>query len=202
MYAKVDVNEENWPKEHEREGQKHDSKKRILNPPWVSEALRDAPIGVVLRGFDGLFEDGLGEHVQQTAEGQPKYYPNRDVAAPEIYIGPDEVHDEVHDDAQVRELEGKPHVGPARQQLKLVAEPFGKVQYRQVDVRHFPERWRSWVGAVGSASTPSRPWCPRRPLDTGRHLPFGSRECQDRRTTPGSTLFEIPEFTCGLSRPC
>ena len=70
MYAKVDVNKKNRIAERNGESQKRDTKERIPNSSRIPEALRDAPIGVVLICLDGHFEDCLGQHIQQAAAEQ------------------------------------------------------------------------------------------------------------------------------------
>jgi hypothetical protein len=82
----------------------------------------------------GTFEDCLGQHRQQAAAEYSNENPRRDVADPEIHTRPDEVDN----DAQIGELDGKPHVRPARQQLKLTTGPFGQIQNDRIDISHLP----------------------------------------------------------------
>ena len=123
MNAKVDVHQTNWIEQHEGESQKRDTQAHFPNSSRIPEAFRDAPIGVVLVGFDGHLENRLSQQIQQATAEERKGYSCRDVAAPEIRTRPYEVHD----DAEIRELDSKPHVRPACQQLNLVTEPFGQV---------------------------------------------------------------------------
>ena len=70
MHVKIDVDKDNGIEEHQGKRQKRDTQGRILNASRIPEAVRDAPIGVVLIGLDGHFEDGLGQHIQQAAAEQ------------------------------------------------------------------------------------------------------------------------------------
>src|SRR5262245_6676367 len=49
-----------------------------------------------------------------------------------MHSGPDKEHD----DAEVRQLEGQPDVGPASEHLKPSAQPLGHVQQGGIDVKH------------------------------------------------------------------
>jgi hypothetical protein len=83
--------------------------------------------------LDGILEDRLRERVQHAAAEHGHHDPQHDVATlPDIQTGPREVHD----DAEVGELEGQPHVGPSRQPLKRLAGPFGQVEDDRIDVDH------------------------------------------------------------------
>jgi hypothetical protein len=137
--VKVDVHEQHWSKEQNGKRQEYDTKQRVLNSPWISVAFRHTSIGVVFVRFNRFLEDCLRQEVQQSTAEQPQNNPRHHVSPAKIHIGPHEIHDEVDDDAQVRELERQPHVRPACQDLKLVTQPFDEVEEAQVEVRHLSE---------------------------------------------------------------
>jgi hypothetical protein len=117
------VNEKYWIEQYEGEGEKGNTQARISNSSRIPEPIRDAPIGIDLVCFDRHLEDCLSQYIQQAAAEEPECYSCRDVAAPEIHTRPYEVHDDV----QIRELDSKPHIRSACQQLKPTTEPFGQV---------------------------------------------------------------------------
>jgi hypothetical protein len=123
VHAKKYGNEKDWIEQHEAQSQKRNAQTRIPDASRIPEAPRDAPERLVLVRLDRHFEDCLRQHVQQAAAEQPECQSYRDVLAPENHPRPYEVHD----DAEIRELDGKPHVRPACQPLKLTTEPFSQV---------------------------------------------------------------------------
>jgi hypothetical protein len=74
----------------------------------------------------------LAQHVEQAAAEQRHQQPRPRIGDGEIHAGPHEVDD----DAQVRQLDGEPHVGPAGQQLKPAARLLNQVENDVVDVGH------------------------------------------------------------------
>ena len=125
MQAKVNIDKENWIAEEEGEREEGNTQQHVANSPRIAEALGDSPIGGHFICLDRLFEDGLGQHIQESAAEKRHEQPRCDLAAAQG------IHDcphEVHDDADVRQLNSQPNVRPAGQSLKLPAGSFDEIQ--------------------------------------------------------------------------
>ena len=129
----VKVEKDRRVREQDGERQKRDPQQRVAHPPRVPESFGDAVIGAVFIRFDRDLENRLGERVQEPSAEYGERDSHLDVADPEEQRRPHEIHD----DAQVGELNRKPHVRPAGQQLKLVTAPFGEIEECGIDVGHF-----------------------------------------------------------------
>src|SRR6185503_7854418 len=94
--------------------------------------------------------------------------PERPAANPKMHSGPDKKHD----DAEVGQLEGQPHVGPASEHLKPAAQPLREIQKGRIDVKH-PSvhecvRESAHGGVAIRAKRRSRTWCITLPIRTAR----------------------------------
>jgi len=83
-------------------------------------------------GFDGDFEDRLGQQVQESAAEEHERDTCNDRATPEI----DRRQDEVDHNAEVRKLKSQPYVCEASQALEPTARTLYEVQKRLIDVNH------------------------------------------------------------------
>ena len=112
-----------------RQRQERKTQGRVPNASRVPQTLRDAAVGVALGGVDGYFEHRLRERKEHAATEDDRRDAPVGGQVRKVQGHPDEVHDH----AQIGELERDPHVGSAGQHLNLVADPFGQIQERRVD---------------------------------------------------------------------
>jgi hypothetical protein len=125
-----DVDEQHGIREEHGERQKRDSELRIPQPPRVPEALGHATVCLGLVRFDGHLENGPGERQQDASTEEGDEQAQHHVGAREVEAGRP---DEIHDDAEVGELDREPHVRPAGQQLKPAGASFGQIEQCGVD---------------------------------------------------------------------
>ena len=114
-----------------------------------------------------------------------------EAAAPEIHARPHEVDD----DAEIRELDGKPHIRPACQHLKLAAEPFGQVQDGRIDVRHRSSNDRPRASGAPLARQPSARGQRTAGPDAERSTCMVRGGLRDDRHVPAESRPRAIEFT-------
>jgi hypothetical protein len=130
--VQVEIDQQHRIREQQRQGEKRNAQRRIAKPPWIAESLGDPPVGVVFEHLDRHLEHGLRQGVEQHRAEQPDEDARHQVAADEVRGRPDEVHD----DAQVGELDREPDVRPPGEDLKPAAAPLRKIQDRRIDECH------------------------------------------------------------------
>src|SRR5262249_33288624 len=108
-HTEIEGDERDRITQEERQRQKGEAQGCVSNAPRVPKAFRDASVRVDLVRLDGVLEDRLRERVQHAGAEQTDEDARRELSPPEVHRRPDEVHD----DAEVRELDAEPHVGPA-----------------------------------------------------------------------------------------
>jgi hypothetical protein len=89
----------------------------VAHAARVLQAFLDPAKRVVLVSLDRLLEQRLHQYVQHAGAKQSDKDPEAGFGTPERRTRPQEVDD----DAQVRQLEGEPHIAPAGQPLKPAA---------------------------------------------------------------------------------
>ena len=129
---KVALNKDHWKEQQYRERQERDAQRCITDASRIPEALRDAPVRAGFVRLDRDLEDRLRQQGQHASAEEGQRDPCETGDGPEIDACPDEVDD----DAEIRELEGQPHVRATREDLKPATEALDQVQEGQIDVDH------------------------------------------------------------------
>ena len=126
------LNKDHWNEEQHGERQERNAQGRIPDASRIPVALRDAAICAGLKRLNRDLEDRLGQQGQHASAEERQCHPREAGNGPEIDASPDEVDD----DAEIRELEGQPHVRATGKDLKPTTEALDQVKEGQIDVNH------------------------------------------------------------------
>jgi hypothetical protein len=99
----------------------------------TTDRVRNAIRSWLSRILDRHLEDCPRQHEEHAATDERDENTQRQIPAYKIETGSPE---EIHHDAQVGELKGKPHVRPAGPHLEPAAHSLGEIQHGRIDVRH------------------------------------------------------------------